>query len=730
MNLNVFQQATSLHQQGKLAEAKEIYNSLLIDNPDNYEALHFLGVIAVQMGQYSLAVDLMNKSIKLNPNISDTYSNLGVALNSLKLFEEAIINFDKAISISPALADAHFNKGLASLQLDKLNEAVESFNYVIKLRPQHIKAYFNLGVAFQQLNRYEDALIAYDKTIALKPDYFEAYFNRGHALHELHFYEECIASYSKSIELNPYFVDAYLNRGLALQMLKKPDDAISDFDSVISINPNKAQAYLNKGNALQEMQRFDEAILNYENAFLYEPKYVEAYSNMGSALEEIDRTDDAIKSFSKAVSIDPEFSVGYFNRGNSYLKLKNYPCAIDNFDIAIKLKTNYHEALCNKGLALYGLKKYEEALIFYEKALDLKHDYSAAWSNKGFALSGIKQYEDAIYCYKQAIKFDPENAEIQLNLAHSYLNLCMFKLGWNQYEWRWQTKKYKDLKLKTVKPLWQGDKKEGRLLVWAEQGIGDQIMYSSIFAELGNFPQQKIISLDNKLIPIYERSFSDLIFINNSHNLYDIDFDEHIPIASLGKYFRQSYRDFHNTVFPYLLDDKKKTKNFTLNYTNPKKITCGISWKSANSDIGDDKSIPLNQLESILKINQIDFISLQYENSSFKLTAQDKRYDSIIKNVDGIDIYNDIDSVLSIINSCDVIITCSNSTAHLAGALNKPTLLLIPFASGRFWYWSEFDGKSLWYPSVKIFNQTNPFNWIDSIERVKEYLLKEFVSNA
>jgi len=232
------------------------------------------------------------------------------------------------------------------------------------------------------------------------------------------------------------------------------------------------------------------------------------------------------------------------------------------------------------------------------------------------------------------------------------------------------------------------------------------------------------------LIPVYQRSFPDFIFINKFQNSNNIDFDEHIPIASLGKYFRQNYGDFRNIIFPYLLDDKKKTKNFTLNYKNPKKITCGISWKSANSDIGDDKSIPFDQLESILEINQIDFINLQYENSSFELSAQEKRYGPIIRNVEGVDIYNDIDSLLSIINVCDVIITCSNSTAHLAGALNKPTLLLVPFASGRLWYWSEIDGKSLWYPSVKIFSQKNSFNWIDSIERVKEYLLEKFLSNA
>jgi len=722
-----FEEGLVLHKNGNLAEAKTIYESILKVNPKQFHALHMLGAIAIQSNNFQAAIDLITLAIEANPNIADFYSNRGVAFQNINNYEKAIHDFDRAITIQPQYLDAHFNRGLALFHLHELTKSVESFDKAISINPQHALSYFNRGVALEGLNKILDATISYEKAISIKPDYWEAHFNLGHALQELKKPEEAIKHYNKVISLAPNFAEAFANRGLAFQELRRFEEAIASYDKAVDVNPNYVQAYSNRGNALQELSLFVDAINSYKKALSIDPLFIEAYSNMGTALHELSRFDDAIESYEKAITIKPDFAEAFYNLGRARKALNQFEESIVCFDKAINLKNNYDDAWCNKGVALHGLKRYKEAIRCYDKSIESNHNNSEAWSNKGATLAGLRQYEEAISHYEKSLIIKPMAADIQVNLAHAYLNIYNFTLGWNKYEWRLESKKNKAVKLITSKPAWTGAKNHGKLFIWAEQGIGDQIMYSSIFKELQAFSQKKIVSLDRKLIPLYQRSFPQFIFYEKNKILDETEYEEHIPIASLGRLFRKNLYDFKNSEFPYLLDDKEKTKEFTTKYKKPGKITCGISWKSANPDVGEDKSIPLDQLYDILKLDLIDFINLQYQNGSFGLTDQEKIYGSNINSIDCIDIYNDIDSVASIISACDVIITCSNSTAHLAGALNKPTLLILPYASGRFWYWSEYEGRSLWYSSVKIFTQKNPLSWFEVIEEVKEYLLDKFI---
>ena len=150
---------------------------------------------------------------------------------------------------------------------------------------------------------------------------------------------------------------------------------------------------------------------------------------------------------------------------------------------------------------------------------------------------------------------------------------------------------------------------------------------------------------------------------------------------------------------------------------------CGISWKSKNTQFGDKKSIPLEQLLPILLMPNITFVNLQYGNTLQERNDIFSEHDIEIKSFDEIDNFNDIDSLASLIGACDFIVTVSNVTAHIAGALNKKTYLLLPFSYGKIWYWGENSDSSLWYPSIQILRQCKPNSWNQAIEDLSSKII-------
>jgi hypothetical protein len=221
---------------------------------------------------------------------------------------------------------------------------------------------------------------------------------------------------------------------------------------------------------------------------------------------------------------------------------------------------------------------------------------------------------------------------------------------------------------------------------------------------------------------IYQRSFPEFIFIDRLGNLSEDNLDYQISMAGAIKFFRNSIDDFSKSVFPYLIADEIKTNEIrSIIKREPNQIICGLSWKSANADIGDFKSIPLVEFEPLLVLDNIKFINLQYKSDSFKHEDEIK-YDKYIQKINDVDIYNDIDSLASIIQACDIVITCSNTTAHLAGALKKQTILLLPISNGRFWYWSENDCQSVWYPSITVLHQKTPTQWSEQITLINSLI--------
>ena len=297
------QQAVKAHQEGRLEEAQQLYQSILENQPTNLDANNNLGVILYNLGRLDEAETSYKKAIELKPDYAEAHFNLGNTLKALGRLEEAETSYRKVIELKPDYAKAPFNLGNTLQALGRLDEAETSYRKVIELKPDYAEAHFNLGSILQ------------GKAIKLEADHIDAYAKLSFTQKDLNRFDEAEASYRKATELKPDYADAYNNLGATLLKLGRFDEAEKSYRKAISLRPDYADAvaYNNLGIILQNLNRFDEAETNYRKAIELEPDYAVAYNNLGATLQQLGRLDEAMNNITKANELNPSLAVSGSN---------------------------------------------------------------------------------------------------------------------------------------------------------------------------------------------------------------------------------------------------------------------------------------------------------------------------------------------------------------------------------------------------------------------------------
>jgi predicted O-linked N-acetylglucosamine transferase (SPINDLY family) len=368
----------ALHREGRLAEASKSYLEVLSLDPNNFDALHLLGVIFYQSRQPGQAVELISKALIINATFETAHTNLGNALADLKRFDEAISSYDQAIALNPCHADAYYNRGIALQALRRFEDAIQSYTSAISLRPAYAEAYCNRGDILRELSRLDEALADHNEAIFLNSDHALFHNSRGVTLQKMGRLHEALSSYSKTIALRPDYAEAHLNNGIVLTDLNRLEEALASFQSAVSLKPGFAEAYNNLSVALEKLKRFEEALTVYDKAVSLKPDYATAHYNRGSALKELKRYEEALASYGQTISLKPEYAEAYSNRGWILHKLMRFDEALANYDQAITLKPDSAQAYANSGGTLRRMERHREAASRYERALELDPNYPFA----------------------------------------------------------------------------------------------------------------------------------------------------------------------------------------------------------------------------------------------------------------------------------------------------------------------------------------------------------------
>jgi tetratricopeptide (TPR) repeat protein len=373
---------------------------------------------------------------------------------------------------------------------------------------------------------------------------------------------------------------------------------------------------------------------------------------------------------------------------------------------ALEAKPGHFEALCNRAIAWRILGQPRKSLEDYERAAAAAPDSAEVLTLHAVALAELGRHAEARALYDRALAINPRYATAIYNRALQDLALQRFAEGWDTYEARFATQP------PMTAPRTFGLPRPGpadltagaRLALWREQGLGDQILFATLLPELRDAGVKVVAEVDPRLLDAYRRSLPGVEFVVPDRApaaFAACDFE--LPFGSLPRYLRRNVDAFARQPRALLRADAERSSAIRARIGEG---CIGVSWRSfqaaARRRYEVAKSMPLEALGAFAEAG-VRLLDLQYGDVAAEREEFARRHGSVLAHLDDLDAFNDLEGMLAAIDACAAVVTTSNVTAHLAGAIGKRTLLGFPSGQAPFHYLVPgANGRSLWYPSVEI----------------------------
>ena len=457
-------------------------------------------------------------------------------------------------------------------------------------------------------------------------------------------------------------------------------EALHFLSEALKVNSTSADAMSNLGLALQATGRCDEAISSYRNALRLAPDHPEILYNLGNACLELGRDAEALSAYDSVLAIAPGHVGARVNRGNALLRFNRPVEAMASYDAALAAMPGHPQILTNRGHTLRRLDRPLEALADFEAAL------AAA----------------------------PEFAEAHFEAAMAHLTLGDFAAGWRAYEWRWKTAAFARHRRQSQTPPWLGDGPiAGKtILLEAEQGFGDTIQFIRYAPLLASRGAKVICAVQPELQPLLSQ-FDGISVTACGEPLEP--FDLHCALLSLPLALQTRPATIPACV-PYLAASAERLA-YWRDRLPPAQRRAGFVWSGSPSHKNDNnRSIALARLAGLFEDPLLQCFSLQTD-----LRAADREVLAGLRGL--VDLghgIRDFADTAAIIALLDVVVSVDTAVAHLAGALGKPVMILLPHAADFRWMRGRDDTP--WYPTAKLFRQPAFGDWDTVIARVRDEL--------
>lgn len=488
----------------------------------------------------------------------------------------------------------------------------------------------------------------------------------------------------------------HYNRGVVLHMQGALDEAAESYHKALALDPNNAKVHGNLGVLLQTQGKLDAAVESYRRAIVLNPRDAGAHSNLAVVLETLGDLDAAIQHYRRSLALDANEPMTHNNLGNALRNREQLDAAIESLRKAIALKPDYVEAHSNLGNALQDRGELDAALVSFDTALALHPDYLEARWNRSLALLMQGRLEE----------------------------------GWAQHEWRLRQKEhlagYRDLP--ALRPMYAGEDLTGKtILVWSEQGVGDEIFFAGVLPDVIRAAGHCVIECDPRLVPLYARSFPRAEIIpkrNPAHpRTRQPDIEWQCPIGSLPRFFRPRIASFprHDG---YLVPDTERVafwkERFTALGPAPK---IGITWRSMRRSASRDLHYTeLRQWGSIVNVPGVTFINLQYDECRAELEMARKEFGVEVHAWDDIDQLNDLDEVAALMRALDLVIAPTTTPAIMAGAVGAPVWMLLT----RHITWKTLGTEGIpMFPDLRPMWRPRNVPWDPVLETVAAKLREE-----
>jgi tetratricopeptide (TPR) repeat protein len=609
------------------------------------------------------------------------------------------------------------NRAIELHRKGDLPAAIRAYEKFLQEAPQHPSALNLLGLAYSQTGESVRAVPMLQRALALRPDLPGVNYNLGTMLSGLGRYEDAVLHFRKAVEADPADVEALNSLGSGLNSLGRTDEAAACFERAIALRPNYAPAHHNLAKLWFAAKKFEQAAAHYKSAMANDPGMMSAQLGLGIALRHLGRRDEAIEVYARAVERWPASSEAHSDFGAALDEAERFDEAIEQQQRALALDPRYALAHFWLGSTYYAQNRYELALVHYQRAsiLGLPPDPEVhAKLAINWCLYYRGEFHGALAGIDAVIAEDGgRHPEVMKEKGLMCFSRGDFAVGWPLYEYRPGIGAGISREQKT--PRWKGEAVDGTLLVWGEQGLGDQILHASMIDDLRARADSILLEVEPRLVDLFARSFPGVTVVPFDSPLPEERIAAQIPIGSLGGLFRLDWASFPKRERRYLTADPARTAALRERLAAGGRKVVGLSWRSVRQRLGAHKSARLADFTPILKLPGVNFVDLQYGDTTDERATFERDTGISVMRLGDIDTTNDLDGLAALMTACDVVVSVSNTNAHLAGALGRPTWVFAPSGFSQFWYWFPQMGKSPWYPQVEVRQRSANRPWASVI---------------
>lgn len=526
---------------------------------------------------------------------------------------------------------------------------------------------------------------------------------------------EAVISLEKAVACAPHRIELKAEYAIALAEAEQHQEALDLLDGLLPALQAKDQdaaiVYAAMGDACLALNRYEEAVDYYRTGLEKEPQNATASVNLATALQRLDRLDEAIEAYETAVREEPDNLLALNNLGialhdagrdDDALPLLQCACALAPDDPSVR--TDLAAVLHRSG----HLDEAEEAL---NKALSCDAGFARAWSNLGNLLQDKLRLTEARMAHECALAREPSEPDFYWNYAMTLLLDGRMAEGFAAYEWRRNKPGF--VKAPVTGPEWDGTSPAHQtILLYSEQGLGDSIQFSRYAKILAELEANVIVACPPALKNLLGTLGESITVVSAFKDAPP--YDCHAPLMSIPHLMRGLIDEIPADT-PYISVPPGTLSPLPARSTE---LRIGLAWAGNPEHPADRRrSMSLDMLQPLFGMENVEWISLQGGDVSTQIAEAGAPLRTLEP------IQSSFDDTAAAMAELDLIITVDTAAAHLAGALGRPTWVMLPHAPD--WRWQIGRTDSPWYPTLQLFRQPAPDDW-DSVVSAVEDALKDY----
>lgn len=736
------------HQTGDSSDGLRRLHRAILVHPVFPEAFNSLGSVLADLGRNAEAEEAFVQAIKQRGDYAEAHSNLGTVFQSIGRMTEAEDAYARALAFAPHQVNTVFNLGILYRQTGRIGLAAHRFYELVTANPQHAGGWRNLALCLRGLEhpdaeaclvralqdfpkdaelsaelghvligqrRLAEAVAILEPAVVAAPGAALLHFSLAAAFQGQNRLSDAVAHYREALACDPTLTGAWNNLGVALLDLGRRAEALPVLCLAVGWQPDDAMVLNNMGTLLDGLQRLDEAAAFYSRALRLRPDYGKALNNLGGVFKAWKWLDRAESLRRVAIAAQPDHAEAYANLASVFQERDDMREAERLCRRGLRLDPTNPSALTGYGLVLQVQGKMAEAEAAHRKALSIDGQHAEAQANLGMLLwQQFADVNDAEAHLSSALDRDPTLGPAHLNRGIIRLTLGRLAEGWDDYQWRFRAKGYEDRQI--LAPRWQGETLAGRrLLVWPEQGVGDEILFSSCWPDLIERVGHLVIECDRRLVSLFARSFPQAtvrapsVGPDGQERINPSGVDAQIPAGDVPRLLRGALTPFVSAR-PWLIPDPQRValwRDRVAALGNGVKV--GIGWRSQKMTTDRRAAYTsLDQWGPIFAIPGLIFVNAQYGDCAEELDVAERRFGVRIHRWDDLNLKDDFDGAAALTANLDLVISPAMSAGELAGALGTPVWRF----GGRDWTQLGTAVRP-WFPTMRLF-QPGPGEGLDA----------------